>query len=164
MLEKLKDLLKEVFWLRKSGPKKKAVKSPKGRKAKAVKKAAPNKPLAKRPAAPSKAKAAPKPAKPAKPSKWAIDPNLTPVGEITHYFDRIKVAVVKITQGTILIGDRLTIAAPAPKGAKGPLRAPFAQKIWSMQIESQDVKVAKKGQLIGIKVDKPVTVGDIVYK
>jgi len=33
-----------------------------------------------------------------------------------------------------------------------------------MQIESADVKVARKGQLIGIKVDKIVVVGDKVYK
>ena len=84
-----------------------------------------------------------------------IDPNLVKAGEITHYFERIKVCVVKITQGSVLIGDRLTI--------KGP-KTSFIQKVWSMQIESVDVKVAKKGQLIGLKVDKPVTVGDIVYK
>ena len=77
------------------------------------------------------------------------------MGEITHYFDRIKVAVLKINQGTVLIGDRLTIISGKTK---------FVQKVWSMQIESLDVKVAKKGQLIGIKVDKPVVPGDIVYK
>ena len=87
--------------------------------------------------------------------KPVIDPNLVQAGEITHYFDRIKVCVIKITNGSILIGDRLTV--------KGP-KTSFVQKVWSMQVESQDVKVAKKGQLIGIKVDKPVAVGDIVYK
>ena len=76
-------------------------------------------------------------------------------GVITHYFDRIKVCVVKLTQGSILIGDKLTIVGNKTK---------FIQKVWSMQIESEDVKVAKKGQLIGIKVDKIVGVGDKVYK
>jgi hypothetical protein len=33
-----------------------------------------------------------------------------------------------------------------------------------LQIESEDVKVAKKGQLIGLKVDKIVAAGDKVYK
>jgi len=33
-----------------------------------------------------------------------------------------------------------------------------------LQIESEDVKVAKKGQLIGLKVDKIAAVGDKVYK
>lgn len=89
------------------------------------------------------------------PKKKSIPVNLVKVGEITHYFDRIKVCVIKVTQGTILIGDRLTIAGP---------KVQFIQKVWSMQIESEDVKVAKKGQLIGLKVDKLVRVGDMVYK
>jgi putative protease len=60
-----------------------------------------------------------------------------------------------VTKGTVLIGDKLTIIGPKTK---------LAQKVWSMQIESVDVKVAKKGQLIGLKVDKIVAVGDKVYK
>ncbi len=85
----------------------------------------------------------------------AIDPSLAQVGIITHYFDRIKVCVVKLNQGTVLIGDKLTILGDKTK---------FVQKVWSMQIESEDVKVAKKGQIIGLKVDKLVVVGDKVYK
>jgi len=88
-------------------------------------------------------------------SAKAIDSSLVQVGVITHYFGRIKVCVVKLTQGTILIGDKLTILGAKTK---------FVQKVWSMQIESEDVKVAKKGQLIGLKVDKIVAVGDKVYK
>ena len=84
-----------------------------------------------------------------------IDPSLVETGVITHYFERIKVCVVQLTQGTVLIGDKLTILGPKTK---------FVQKVWSMQIESEDVKVAKKGQLIGLKVDKLVAVGDKVYK
>ncbi len=90
-----------------------------------------------------------------KPKTPEIDPNLVKVGEITHYFERIKVCVVKITHGTVLIGDKLTIVG---------VKSKFVQKVWSMQIESEDVKVAKKGQLIGIKIDKPALVGDVVYK
>ncbi len=92
-----------------------------------------------------------------KPARVAapLSSSLTSVGKVTHYFDRIKVCVIKIQRGTILIGDRLTIGAKAGS---------FVQKIWSMQIESLDVKIAQKGQLIGIKVDKPVAAGDIVYK
>ncbi len=144
MLNKLTDILKEVFWLKK-------------RTASRVRK--PPKQV-KRPAKPVRALPKPKqfkvkPAKVPDVRRAAVDPNLAQAGEITHYFDRIKVCVVKITQGSILIGDRLTI--------KGP-KTSFVQKVWSMQIENKDVKVARKGQLIGIKVDKPVAVGDIVYK
>jgi hypothetical protein len=157
MLKKIVDVLKEVFWLKKSRKKpvrktaKKTVKKPVKRVAKASKSKKPSPTprtpkKAVKPIAALKVKAA---------KKISVDPDLKPMGEITHYFDRIKVAVVKINLGTVLIGDRLTVV-----GAKYK----FVQKIWSMQIESQDVKVAKKGQLIGIKVDRLVTVGDIVYR
>ena len=123
MFNKIVDLIKEVFWLKRARVRKKRT---------VVKK---------------------KTVKPSK--KPLLDPSLVRTGEITHYFDRIKVGVVKITRGSVLIGDRLTIVSKTGR---------FTQKIWSMQIESRDVKVAKKGQLIGIKLDKPVAPGDIVYK
>jgi len=158
MFRKLVDVLKEVFWMKPSRKKAK----PAGRKQ--VKKAV----VRKSPAKKKIAKKTPKPMalpklkaklpaikKPAKSAIKPIDPSLVEVGEITHYFDRIKVCVVKLTQGTVLIGDKLTIIGPKTK---------FIQKVWSMQIESNDVKVAKKGQLIGLKVDKLVVVGDKVYK
>jgi hypothetical protein len=34
----------------------------------------------------------------------------------------------------------------------------------SLQIESEDVKVAPKGQLVGLKVIKPAKPGDKVFK
>ena len=77
------------------------------------------------------------------------------VGEVTHYFDRIKVCVIRIDQGVIKKGDRVFI-----KGNKGQL----AQKITSMQIENEDVSSARTGQLIGLKVADPVFVGDEVFK
>jgi hypothetical protein len=168
ILEKLSDVLKEVFWIKTSKKRKSSVRRPKAalkKKLKRVVKKAPKKPLPKaskitslkpikepKPAKPVKAPKSPKTAANKKP---LLDPNLVPMGEITHYFDRIKVSVVKINQGTVLIGDKLTIVGQKSK---------FVQKVWSMQIESEDVKVARKGQLIGLKVDKPVVVGDIVYK
>ncbi len=150
MFNKIVDVLKEVFWIKPSRPKKKSV----SKKSVRIRKKTP-KPPAKSVKKISKVKSASlKTAKPAKKTR-PLDPNLVKVGEITHYFDRIKVGVVKITAGTILIGDKLTMAGDNSR---------FVQKVWSMQIESQDVKVAKKGQLIGLKLDKPVAVGNLVYK
>ena len=150
MIRKIVDVLKEVFWIKTSRKRHKPArrssgsssrKLPVGRKEarKAVVKKITK--ILKSPGAKSVAK--------------SIDPSLVEVGIITHYFDRIKVCVVKLTQGSILIGDKLTIVGNKTK---------FIQKVWSMQIESEDVKVAKKGQLIGLKVDKLVAVGDKVYK
>ena len=77
------------------------------------------------------------------------------VGGVTHYFDRIKVCVIRIDREHIKKGDRLLI-----KGPKGEI----FQNVSSMQIENEDVTSAKKGQMIGLKVSKPVFVNDEVYK
>ena len=159
---KLTDVLKEVFWLKSSKKKvspKRRVKTTRKKIVKKTvvkKKIAPLKPAkALKPVAKKAAGAVIKPLKAPKTKVVVIDPNLVKVGEITHYFDRLKVAVVKLTHGSILIGDKLNIIGPKTK---------FLQKVWSMQIESLDVKVAKKGQLVGLKVDKVLAVGDSVYK
>lgn len=157
MFRKLVDVLKEVFWIKPSrkgrkAPRRKLAKATARTKKPAVKPKVAPKPKKQAPAAVSKPPKTPK-VKPEK--KPVLDPSLTEAGEITHYFDRINVCVVKVTHGTVLIGDKLTIAGKKTK---------FVQKVWSMQIESEDVKVAKKGQLIGLKVDKLVAVGDKVYK
>jgi hypothetical protein len=158
MFRKIVDVLKEVFWIKPSPKKSKATRRKKAGKA-VAKKSPAKKKIARKIPKPS-VKPVPKlkltaVKKPAKSAVKMIDPSLTELGVITHYFERIKVCVVKVTQGTILIGDKLTILGVKTK---------FVQKVWSMQIESEDVKVAKKGQLIGLKVDKLVAVGDKVYK
>jgi hypothetical protein len=161
MFNKLVDVFREVFWLKRPKKKNTQRKTPVKKKISAKKKVAAKKAPAKALKVPSKplkvikAPAAPKVPKILKKKEPVIDPNLTEIGEITHYFERIKVCVVKVTGGAILIGDRLSIIGTHTK---------IAQKVWSMQIESLDVKVAKKGQLVGLKVDKPVQVGDKIYK
>ncbi len=78
-----------------------------------------------------------------------------PVGEITHFFSRIGVVVVKITKGEIAVGDELHI--------KGRV-TDFIQKVKSLQIESVDVRGAHRGQLVGLKVGKQARAGDKVFK
>lgn len=78
-----------------------------------------------------------------------------PIGEITHYFSRIGVCVVKINSGTIAVGDKLQIKGATTK---------FIQLVRSLQIESVDVKIAHKGDLVGLKADKKARAGDLVYK
>ncbi len=80
-------------------------------------------------------------------------PNLK-VGGVTHYYDKIGVAIVDLT-GTLGIGDKVKFVNGEEE---------FAQDIASMQIEHQQVKQAKKGQTIGLKVDKPVKEKTQVYK
>ena len=88
-------------------------------------------------------------------SKKKIHSATIPVGEITHYFHKIKVCVVRIDHGVLKKGDRLSI-----DGKHGSL----IQVISSMQIKNEDVSFAKKGQLIGLKVSQPVYEGDLVGK
>ena len=77
------------------------------------------------------------------------------VGEVTHYFSRIKVCVVKVTKASIKVGDRINI-----KGSQ----TDNIEKIESLQIESVEVKSAKRGQMVGVKLKKPVRVGDKVFR
>ena len=77
------------------------------------------------------------------------------VGEVTHYFSRIEVCVVKMTQGRVNVGDKICIKGHSTD---------FSQKILSLQIENSDVKTARKGQLVGLKVKSKVREGDKVFK
>lgn len=78
----------------------------------------------------------------------------TKVGQIDHYYDKIGVAVMKVLT-SIKVGDRIKI-----KGHDNE----FEQEITSMQVEHKNIKAAKKGDDIGIKVDQPVKKGDEVFK
>lgn len=75
------------------------------------------------------------------------------VGEITHYFSKIGVAVVKV-KSNLKVGDKVKI-----KGAT----TDFEQEINSMQLDHDSLGTAKKGDEIGLKVDEHVREGDCVY-
>lgn len=77
------------------------------------------------------------------------------VGEITHFFPRIQVVVVKMTGGRLNVGETIHIVGKATD---------FTQKVGSLQIESVDVRTARKGQLVGLKVNKVAKAGSKVYK
>ena len=76
------------------------------------------------------------------------------VGKITHYYNKIGVAVVEVL-APIKVGDTIKISGHDRE---------FTQVVVSMQIEHQSIKEAKKGDIIGLKVDQPVKEKDLVYK
>ena len=76
------------------------------------------------------------------------------VGKISHYFDKIGVAVIEV-ENTIKKGDKLVF-----EGAGGE----FKQEADSMQIDRKEIEVAKKGQSIGIKTEEEVRPGWKVYR
>ena len=76
------------------------------------------------------------------------------IGKVTHYFDNISVAVIKLTKGGIKIGDKVRF-----KGGD----TDFEQEITSMQAEHTNIEKAKKGDDFGVKVDQKVREGYRVY-
>jgi translation elongation factor EF-1alpha len=77
------------------------------------------------------------------------------VGKITHYFSKIKVAVVKISS-PIEVGDEVRIT--------GGEDTDFKQPIKSMQQEHEKILKASKGKEIGLKVKDKVREGYKVFK
>jgi len=76
------------------------------------------------------------------------------IGMISHYFGNISVAGIEIEKGKLEVGDTIRIKGHTTD---------FTQTINSMQIDLQTVEKAKKGDSIGIKVDKRVREHDEVY-
>lgn len=77
------------------------------------------------------------------------------VGVVTHFFNDINVAAIKITHGELNVGDTIHIA-----GA----HTDFTQPVESMEIDQESIETAKPGHEIGIKVKKRVREHDEVYK
>lgn len=76
------------------------------------------------------------------------------LGEITHYFPKVRAAVVKVA--TVLsCGDNIKVKGHTTD---------FTQTISSMQIDHIPVTSAKKGDEIGLLVNSRVRQGDKVYK
>ena len=76
------------------------------------------------------------------------------VGIITHYYSKIAVAVVELTD-TLKVDDTIKISGHGNE---------FTQTVSSMQVEHENIQEAKKGQSVGMKVDKEVKEGDEVYR
>ena len=76
------------------------------------------------------------------------------IGKVTDFFARPVVAGIELT-ATLKLGDKIHI-----KGHTTDLE--FI--VDSMQIDNVDVKQAKAGDLIGIKVSERVRSGDTVYQ
>ena len=77
------------------------------------------------------------------------------IGKISHYFGKIEVAAIELTDGSLAVGDTIHI-----KGHTTDL----TEKVDSIQIEHEQLQSAKKGDSIGIKVSDHVREHDLVYK
>lgn len=75
------------------------------------------------------------------------------IGEVSTYFSHVEVAAIKLS-GSLKVGDRIRIKGHTTD---------FEQLIDSMQINRKEVKEAKKGDEIGIKVNERVRPNDKVF-
>ena len=77
------------------------------------------------------------------------------LGKVTHYFDKLGVAVVKLNPGsTVRTGDNVHFKGNATD---------FDQVIDSLEVEHQSVEQVKAGDDFGLKVSQKVRVGDEVF-
>jgi hypothetical protein len=77
------------------------------------------------------------------------------IGKVTHYFSKIGVAAIEVTQDKICVGDTLHF-----KGHTSD----FTQKIDSMQIDNQEVSEAEVGKSVGMRVAQHARQHDQVFK
>lgn len=76
------------------------------------------------------------------------------IGQVTHYYDRLNVAVLALTE-VIRLGDTVHILGHSTD---------FQQEVASLQIEHQPVSEAKPGQDVALKVAQRVHPHDAVFK
>lgn len=76
------------------------------------------------------------------------------IGEITHYYTDLEVGVIKLA-GRLEVGDEIHVVGAT---------SDFKQPVDSMQVDGQDIESAEAGESVGLKVDRRVRSGDLVYK
>ncbi len=76
------------------------------------------------------------------------------IGRITHYFNRLGVAVLELT-GELEVGDQICIVGRITD---------FEQQVGSLEINHQKVHQVGSGSEVALKVIEPVRPGDKVFK
>jgi hypothetical protein len=82
------------------------------------------------------------------------DENVLEIGHITHFFPKISVAVVELSE-PLAVGERILVKGPSTD---------FEQVVESMQIEHKNIPRAEAGQSVGLKTVEHVREKDVVYK
>jgi len=80
--------------------------------------------------------------------------DIQPIGQVTHYFDRISVAVIKL-EAELIVGDWIHFYHEG--------RTDFFQQVESMQIDRQPIEEAFPGDEVAVQVVARVKEGDTVY-
>lgn len=77
------------------------------------------------------------------------------VGHVSHFFGKIQVAAIELTDGDLSVGDTIHIKGHTTD---------FTQAVESLQIDKADVPRASRGQSIGVRVTEHARVGDEVFR
>jgi len=76
------------------------------------------------------------------------------IGRVTHYYNHLNVAVLKLTDD-IKLGDMIHVIGHVTD---------FTERVASMEVKHQKILWVKPGDDVAIKVTKPVHEHDIVYR
>lgn len=79
----------------------------------------------------------------------------TKVGKVTHYYDKIGVAVVDLDR-SLKVGDKVKFVHHGENL--------FEQEVSSLQYEHKAVDSAGKGKSVGLKVDQKAHEGTEIFK
>jgi len=77
------------------------------------------------------------------------------IGRVTHYYSKLGVGMIELTDGELHVGDMIHIRGK---------HTDFTQTVDSMQIEHQIVSHAEKGKVVGVKVKEKVREADQVFR
>lgn len=77
------------------------------------------------------------------------------IGTVTHYFDGPHVAVVKVEEGELAVGDELRFVGHT---------SDFTERVSSMEIEHERVERVKAGAEVAIQVVERARQHDKVFK
>lgn len=88
-------------------------------------------------------------------SSIPVGASLEEIGVVTHYFPHVEAAVVKMTKGSLSLGDTIIIKGHTTD---------FKEKVDSIQLDHAPLTNASTGQEIGLKVKAKVREHDTVYK
>ena len=77
------------------------------------------------------------------------------VGEVIKFFGKISVAAIRLSEGSLKVGDTIHIVGHTTDVTQG---------VDSMQVENKSVQEAGPGADIGIKIKDRVRENDVVYK
>jgi hypothetical protein len=76
------------------------------------------------------------------------------IGNITHFFSKINVAVLELTL-PLTVGDHILVKGPSTD---------FEQTVESIQIDRKALPRAEGGQSVGLKLAQQAKEKDVVYK